>query len=83
MTECKFDPKPGSNQREAPSTARDTPDGKVLIWFKGPDEPPPKEFHYSVSHRSKAGWRVYFLLVGVLAVPVCLLARLIVGLGSM
>jgi len=79
----KHDPKPGSNQREAPSTSRDTPDGKILMWFKGPDEAPPEKYHYSVPHKGGSGWRVYFLLVCVAFVPVCLLAWLIVGIGSM
>jgi len=83
MTQRKHDPKPGSNQGEAPSTSRDTPDGKILIFFKGPGKKPPEEYDYSVSHHTRKGWRVYFLLVCAALVPVCLLVRLIVGIGGL
>ena len=83
MVRRKYDPKPASNQREAPSTTRDTPDGKVFIWFKPKGAPKPEEYDYSVSHHTRAGWRVYFLLVCFAALPVCLLVRLVIGLGSM
>ena len=71
MQQRKYDPKPCSNQHEAPSTARDTSDGKVLIWFKGPSEDPPEEYDYSVTHRTRSNWRVYFLLVCFVAMPIC------------
>ena len=79
MTRRKYDPKPGSNQREAPSASRDTPDGKVLIWFKPKSAPKPEEYDYSVSHHTRVGWRVYFLLTCFLAVPVCCVIRLVMG----
>ena len=83
MQQRKYDPKPGSNQREAPHTTRQTPEGKECVWFKPKSAPPPEKYDYSVSHTGRANWRVYFLLVCSVLVPICLLVWLIVGIGSM
>jgi hypothetical protein len=77
MSKCRRDPNPEWNQGEAPDLVTQTPSGPVAAWFRPKSAPKPGEYDYSVAHRTRPGWRVYFLLLGVLAIPICCLVRLI------
>ena len=78
MSKCRRDPNPDWNQNQTPNTVRNTSQGREAIWFKPKAAPKPEKFDYSVPHQSRAGWRVYFLLLCALAVPVCCVVRLVV-----
>ena len=80
MTKYRRDPKPGWGQDQAPNAVRDTPQGKEVIWFRPKSAPKPERYDYSVPDRAQPGWRVYFLVLCFLAVPLCCIARLVATL---
>ena len=53
---------PDYNASEAPDMAHRTDNGLVEVWFR-PNNNPPKDYDYSVPHRTKQGHSVFFRLV--------------------
>ncbi len=78
--ECHRNPKPGWGHNQAPDLVTPTSDGRLAIWFRPKAAPKPEEYDFSVPHRGSTSWRVYFLALCTVMVPLCCIARLVTAL---
>ena len=80
MTKYRRDPNPDWGQDQAPNAIRQAPEGREIIWRRPESAPKPERYDHSAPDRTRPGWRVYFLALCFLAIPLCCVARLVTTL---